>query len=222
MTAATAYADVIIQRQGNRYIEESNVFAPLTEIVVGGTDLHINGFGVFGQTSVDTNVKWVIFDSLASKSPAFLSASHAIVGTPGSYAANARWHDSPALDITLLANHRYAMGILADKLGPTGFRWGATATRNVYGGGSAVSENGLSMPFSTALANAGLAGSFYDTPRLYTFVGQSDPMQWSNAMQPSLRITAAIPEPGEWSMLLSGLLMIGVAAHRRKRHAPLR
>jgi hypothetical protein len=39
------------------------------------------------------------------------------------------------MEVTLIANHRYAMGILADQLGTSGFRWGMSVTRQKYGGG---------------------------------------------------------------------------------------
>jgi len=222
LTAATARADVIIERQGTSYIEQSNTFAALAEIVVGSADVHINGIGVFGQTSVPTNVKWVIFDSLTPASPTFLSGMQAIAGTPGSYATSARWYDSPLIDFTLQANHHYAMGLLSDKLGPTGFRWGITPTSTYAGGGPAVSAHGLTMPFGSVRANAGLSGSFYSAPSVYTFAGQSDPLQWSDSFQPSLRIMASVPEPRQWSMILSGLLVLGVVAHRRRRGPPRR
>ena len=78
------------------------------------------------------------------------------------------------------------------------------------------------MPFGSVRANAGLSGSFYSAPSVYTFAGQSDPLQWSDSFQPSLRIMASVPEPRQWSMILSGLLVLGVVAHRRRRGPPRR
>jgi hypothetical protein len=162
------------------------------------------------------NVRWVIFDSLAPQEPAWLSSTQSIAGDAGSFAAGARWYDSPAMEFTMLADRRYAIGLMADRLGRHGFRWGVEVTADRYGGGGpAIEAAGLSVPFTAALANAGLAGAFYSTPFVYTF-NRADPLEWNSAIQPSLRIMSPVAEPAEWAMLLSGLMVIGWASRRRK------
>jgi hypothetical protein len=216
ISTATVNAQVLLEHRGTTYKTQSNILAPLAEVVVGAKDVHIGSFGVFGQTSVPTNVRWVIFDSLAPLEPAYLSEIHWVPGETGSFATQGRWYDSPAMEFTLLANHRYAMGILADRLGTSGFRWGMSITRSKYGGGGpAIVAEGLDVPFSAALANAGLAGTFYSTPFAYTF-NRADPLEWNDAVQPSLRIMSPVAEPGEWAMLLSGLMLIVWVSRRRK------
>lgn len=218
--AATADAQTLFEHQGTSYRTQSDMFAPLAEVVVGGEDVQIGGFGVYGQAAAPANVRWVIFDSIAPRSPAFLSPIHALPEEAGSFAAAASWHDSPGMEFTLLANHRYAMGILSDRLGKNGFRWGVSvAPGQPGGGGPAASAGQFSVPSGAALANAGLSGSFYSTPYVYTFNG-ADPLQWSNTIQPSLRIMAPVAEPAEWALLLSGLIALSwVAARRNGRPA---
>ena len=185
ISATTVNAQILLEHKGTSYRTQSDNFAPLAEVIVGGSDVYITSFSVFGQTSVPTDVRWVIFDSLAPKSPVLLSPVQSIEGRPGSFAAKALWYDSPSMEFTMLANHRYAMGLLADRLGPSGFRWGVNVTSNRYGGGGRTIRDIVSVPFTAALANAGLAGSFYSTPVVYTFNG-ADPLGWNDAIQPSL------------------------------------
>lgn len=213
---AAVNAQVLVEHQGTSYRTGSDTFAPLADVLVGAADVRIGGFGVYGQTSVPANVRWVVFDAASPKSPTLLSSIQAIEAEPGSFATAARWHDSPTLDLTLQAGHRYAIGVISDTLGPAGFRWGVSVTQRRYGGGGPeIGAHGLSLSFSTALANAGLAGSFYSTPAIYTF-DRADPLEWSNAIQPSLRIMMPVREPHEWGMLLSGLSLVGLIARRRK------
>ena len=131
LTAATARADVIIERQGTSYIEQSNTFAALAEIVVGSADVHINGIGVFGQTSVPTNVKWVIFDSLTPASPTFLSDMQAIAGTPGSYATSARWYRLPADRLHAAGESPLRNGTALRQTGSDGIQMGNNADQHV-------------------------------------------------------------------------------------------
>jgi hypothetical protein len=217
---SVAHAQILLEHRGTTYRTQSDFHAPLSQVVVGDKDVSIGGFGVYGQTSVETNVRWVIFDSASPRVPVFLSDVYALAPEPGSFASSARWHDSPVVDFTLVANRRYAMGILADRLGTTGFRWGTSVTSKRYGGGGAsIEAEGLSVPFAAALANAGLGGSFYSTPFVYTYAGP-DPLEWNAALQPSLRIASPVAEPAEWAMLLSGLMAIGWVSRRRRRRTP--
>ena len=216
INAFAAHAQILLEHRGTTYRTQADFQAPLASVAIGDADVPIGGFGVYGQTSVPTNLRWVIFDSASPQAPVYLSDVHAVAPEPGSFAAGARWHDSPAIDFTLLANRRYAMGVLADRLGPSGFRWGMSVTTNRYGGGGpAIDADGLTVSFGSALANAGLAGSFYSTPFVYTF-NKADPLQWNAALQPSLRITSPVAEPAEWAMLLSGLMVVGWVSRRRK------
>ncbi len=73
-------AQILFEHQGTSYRTQADMFAPLTEVVIGAEDVRIGGFGVYGQTSVPTNVRWVIFDSMTPRSPAFLSPIHALAG----------------------------------------------------------------------------------------------------------------------------------------------
>jgi hypothetical protein len=216
-SAPAVQAHVLVEHQGTSFRTQSETFAPLANVAIGSADVRISGFGVYGQTSVPTNLIWVVFDADAPETPAFISAIHSIDEAPGSFAVNARWYDSPQIDITLQAKHRYAIGVLADRLGPAGFRWGMGITQKRYGGGGpAIDGNGLSLSFSAALANAGLAGSFHSSPSVYAF-DRADPLEWNNALQPSLRIVSPVAEPREWMMLLSGLSLVGLIRRRQLR-----
>jgi len=62
-----------------------------------------------------------------------------------------------------------------------------------------------------ALSNAGVVnGSFTSTPTLYT-------VNNSNRREMSLHISAPVPEPAEWTMLIAGLLVVGFIANRRNK-----
>ena len=216
---SVAHAQVLLEHRGTTYRTQSDFYAPMAQVVGGDKDVTISGCGVYGQTSVETNVRWVIFDGASPHAPVFLSEIHSLAPKPGSFAESADWHDSPVIDVTLLAHRRYAIGLLADRLGPTGFRWGTSVTSQRYGGGGpSIEGDGLSLPFTAALANAGLGGSFYSTPFLYTYQ-RSDPLEWNAALQPSLRIASPVAEPAEWAMLLSGLMAIGWVSRRRRKVA---
>jgi hypothetical protein len=139
--------------------------------------------------------------------------------------AAGQWYNSPAMSFTLLANHSYGIGLLYDKVNTNGFQVGQTFSSNFppsYGGPSIVG-NGLTMPFMAALADAGVCTSGDVGPctsGTVTFDSAPDLLNIANSAQSmkSLQIFA-VPEPAEWTMLVTGLLAIGFIAHRRKHHA---
>jgi hypothetical protein len=70
---------------------------------------------VFGQAQQNTNLRWVIFDSLQSSDPVWISPSQLVSGRPGSFATRAIWYDSPAINFTLMSGHTYAIGVFYDR-----------------------------------------------------------------------------------------------------------
>jgi hypothetical protein len=205
--SGTAAADIIVENQQVSYLGVTNQNQPLAKVVVGASDVAINGFGVYGQAQVNGNLKWVIFDSTSLAAPVYLSAAQAVTGTPGTFAANAQWYDSPEIAFTLLAGHTYAMGVMADKVGSSTFYWGSSYD-SPFGAPPTVSGGGLSLPGMQSLCNSGLSGgSFVNTPYLY-FINNS------SRRQMSLRVSNDVPEPATLGLLVLGG---GVALIRRRR-----
>ena len=185
----------------------------LAKVVVGASDVIIGSFGVYGQAQVNTNVKWLIFDSTQTSSPVYISAAQTESGNPGTFAAKAQWYDSPTIsgNFTLLAGHTYAMGLIADQVGTNTFRWGSTYS--AFGGGTSTTDGGLTLQSMQALDNSGLVGgAFTSTPTLYS-------VNNSNRYEMSLRVfsPAASPVPIPPTALLFGSGLVGLAGLGRKR-----
>jgi len=206
--SAAAHSAPLIEYQGTSFIGATNQNEPLAKVVVGTSSVTIGGFGVYGQAQAAGNVEWVIFDSTQLSSPVFTSAAQQVSARPGTFASQATWYDSPAMNFTLLAGHTYAIGLIADKVGTGTFNWGASPD-SPFGGTAPPPANGLTLSFMQALSNAGVVnGSFTSTPTLYT-------VNNSNRREMSLHISAPVPEPAEWTMLIAGLLVVGFIANRR-------
>ena len=211
-----ANAAILIQNQQTSFITSTGN-EPLTKVLVGGADVPITGFGVFGQAQTAGNLKWVIFDSTRLTSPVFLSPAQAVAANPGVFADHAQWFDLTNISFTLLAGHTYAMGLISDRFGSTGFRWGASPD-NLTGPYPTISANGLSLPFMQSLDNSGvIGGTFTNTPNILQ-------IDRTNRRQMSLRIfgsddVGTVPEPASlilWSVL--GLIGLAFAARKgRKR-----
>ena len=211
-TAGLASADLLVQYQGTSYIGVTNQNQPLAKVVVGPADVAIGSFGVYGQAVVNTNIKWLIFDSTQLSSPVYLSAAQAVPGDPGTFAAEAQWYDSPELSFTLLAGHTYAMGLIDDQVGTNSFRWGASPD-NPFGPYPSTSGGGLTLAFMQSLDNSGLvSGAFTNTPYLYT-------VNNSNRREMSLEIFSPTPPavPIPPTALLFGSGLLGLVGIGRKR-----
>jgi hypothetical protein len=212
ITLGNAVAAPLIEYQGTTFMGVTNQNQPLAKVVVGSSNVTIGGFGVYGQAQVAGNVKWLIFDPALATPLVYLSGAQAVAARSGTFASQAMWYDSPAINFTLQAGHTYAMGLIADQVGTNTFRWGSSAD-NPFGPYPTTTANGLSLPFMQALDNSGVvSGAFTNTPTLYT-------VNNSNRRMMSLHISAPIPEPAEWTMLIAGLLVIGLIAHRRNLNA---
>jgi hypothetical protein len=205
----TASGTILIENQQTDFLGVGNRNQPLAKVVVGAADVPITGFGVFGQAQVAGNLKWIIFDSTQLTSPVYLSPAMGISGDPGAFSEQAKWHDSPAIDFTLLAGHSYAIGVISDQIGANGFRWGASPD-NTSGPYPSVTASGLDLPFMESLVNSGVqSGVFSSTPNLLQ-------LNYTTRRQISLRIEgpgdATVPEPGSvviWACLAAVGLVLG-------------
>ena len=207
--SSSAGAGILIENQQTDFVGAPGQFQPLTKVVVGGTSVPITGFGVYGQTQFDGNLKWIIFDSVQLTSPAYLSPAQAVAGNPGTFSSEAQWYDITNIDFTLLANHTYAMGLIADQVGTNTFRWGASPD-NPPGPPPTISANGLSLPFMQTRDNSGLVGGiFTDTPTVLL-------LDFTSRRQMSLRIFGSdkgdVPEPASFIMWSS----LSCNRHRRR------
>ena len=162
-----ARADIIVQYQGSSFGGSAGTNQLLAKVTVGASDVNIGGFGVYGQPTVETTLKFIIFDTTQLLSPVFLSDPVTVPGNPGSPIASfAQWYDSPVLDFTLLANHTYAMGVTAKTnavgnfyLGHDYFPFGGNPT--VTGGGLTLSPGDYIV--LDAVTNPRLFSSSADT-----------------------------------------------------------
>jgi len=211
-TAGLASA-ALVEYQGTTYGGVTSGNQYLATVFVGGADVTIGSFGVYGQAQVAGNVKWLIFDRTQFSSPVYLSPLQAVSARAGEFAANAQWYDSPETNFTLLAGHSYAMGLIADQVGTNTFRWGRSAY-SPFGPGPDVTGGGLTLKFLEDLDNSGLVnGVFTNTPSLYNFPDAR--------FMSSLQINApapVVPIPSTMLLLGSGLAgLVGIGRRRMKK-----
>jgi hypothetical protein len=216
--AATAYAAPLIEYQASSFSGSSNENEQLARVNVGAVNVQIGGFGVYGRARSDTGVAWVIFDLTDLVNPVFQSSVQQ-VGT----APVATWYDSPAMSFTLLANHTYAMGLVANKVnGDGGFWW---ATGDFPFGGGNQTANGLTLLDDTSGVRAGYCNGGFGpcgstTQTLTSFMTGTYPDVFSQTLSTRTKMSLhiqAVPEPAEWTMLVAGLLAIAFIAVRRNK-----
>jgi hypothetical protein len=211
--SGSADAAILIENLPTDFVVAGSRNEPLAKVVVGGTNVPITGFGVYGQAQIDGYLKWIIFDSTQLTSPKYLSPAQAVSGNSGAFADKAQWYDITNINFTLLAGHTYAIGVIADQIGTNSFRWGASPD-NLSGPYPTIAANGLNLPFKQSLDNSGVnGGAFTATPSIL-FIDSTDRRQMS------LRIfgpgTDAAPEPAS-IILWSTLAALGIVASLRRR-----
>jgi hypothetical protein len=213
--SGSAGAAILIENLPADFVVTGNRNEPLTQVVVGGANVSITGFGVYGQAQVNGNIRWLIFDSTQPTSPKYLSPTQAVAGNPGAFADVAQWYDITNINFTLLAGHTYAMGVIADQIGANSFRWGASPD-NQTGPYPTIAANGLSLPFEQSLDNSGVNGGAFTAVPSIVFINNT------NRRQMSLRIfgaeTGTVPEPASlimWSVLAAIGIAIGIKRCRR-------
>jgi hypothetical protein len=190
----------------------SIVDQPLATLTVGTSNVTIGGFGLYGRadfasTAAPVQVTWALFED------GVFNGAYSFQQTVTN--SDARWFNSPGVEVTLTAGKTYQMGVLANDT----FTWG------FYFSGSNLTQNGLTheaaMP-SAVVTLAGGAGS--------GFLGDPVSYDWGSPypdLQPALRVYGAdyaslpppIPEPSEWAMLLARLMVVAFVAKRRSRRS---
>jgi hypothetical protein len=196
----------LISNQGTSFWSMSNDFGgytdiqPIAVLEVGGADVFMPAFGVYGAAEAAGSMRWVVFQG---ENPIYVSSPQTI-SMQGD-----RWYDSPGIGLTLAANQTYALGVVTSNL----FAWGWNDGSN--GPLVPITQNGLTLPVLTAQAQVTLdgAGHFAGDPIYVSGFESTD-------FQASVRVLAPIPEPAEWSMLIAGLLVIGFIARRRNQFLP--
>jgi hypothetical protein len=210
MTSLPASASVLVSNQGSTFFSMSEFgffseFQPMAEVLVGGSNVNIGGFGVYGKAeNTSGSLKWIVFDG----SSLIYQSGIQSVSTGG-----AKWYDSPTFNLTLLAGHTYSMGLIATDM----FAWG----RN-DGTLSAVTQNGLTIKAFEGLVQAPntLAeggGSFAGDPIYASDFGGVDYFQGSVRVFSAGGAVPPVPEPSEWMMLAAGLMVVSFVARRRAR-----
>jgi hypothetical protein len=212
-----ASASPLIEYQGTTFAGASNENAMLAKITVGGANVDVGGFGVFGQARSTTSLQWVIFDSTNLNTPLFKSGVQQVNASP-----TATWYDySFGSSVTLQQNHTYAMGVLADKINTNGFLWGYKAF-SYFGGNTPTAGTGLTLLHQDAMAQGGYCNTGWGpcSSNTLTSFGVAPYPKVTNFSDSanakmSLRIQP-VPEPAEWTMLIAGLLVVGFIARRRR------
>ena len=80
----------------------------LSQIIVGGNDVEIGGFGVWGDQTGNGNIKFAIFEQVGFNR---IYVSDAI----GQGLASDQWFDSPDFNLLLTANTTYYFGLISDQ-----------------------------------------------------------------------------------------------------------
>jgi hypothetical protein len=189
--AAIAAGPLLIQDQGNSapYGESyKSTTQPFAAVSVGPNDVAITGFGVYGQAPSAMTLKWALFDITGAR--LYVSPEQNVGGV-----TNMQWYDSPALNLTLLANHTYALGALTNNAtGRFIYSWTYPS--------ALISANGLSLPdMRPQVGN--FSNPVLTSPDYY--LGQN-----------SIHVFG-VPEPAEWVMLIAGLMVVAFIARRRNQ-----
>lgn len=164
----------------------------LSRIEVGGSNVDIDQFGVFGKQVSAGNVKFAIFTETGSN----VYLSGAIAEAAGSVL---QWYDSPSFTLTLLANTAYYVGLISDQ--SFTYHWAI--------GVGAVSANGLTSPASGPLGSNGNVDTFAN-PELVSF----------GTVQNAVRLfgpSTNVPEPVTIALLGAGLAAVGFIRRKRRR-----
>ncbi len=151
MSAGAANAGFIISTTVPANVDEIRVAGNsnggiTTAVDVGGSNVTINSFGVFGQQLANGNLKFLIFGPSNRSTPLYDSGS---ISTAVVVAAVNQWYDAPAFSFTLIANTSYRIGVISDQ--DFNYNWGF---------GPQVTGGGLTLP-SNANGNT---GSSYANP----------------------------------------------------------
>jgi hypothetical protein len=218
-TLATAQAAPLLEYKYEGYLASSTgENQPLAKVEVGGSNVQIGGFGVYGRASTAMNIGFVIFDLNDLQNPAFLSGPQQVGASPSS-----TWYSINA-PFTMLSGHTYAMGVVADTRTAFGWANGAfmTPTPTVSNGLTLLSQTaGVKVgacstggQFGGAWCNAGSSAT------LQSFLTEPYPDVFNTTIGPQNKLSlqiAPVPEPSEYAMLLVGLAVIGFIGNRRKQ-----
>ena len=165
-----------------------------TRIDVGPSNVLLDSFGTFGQLLSDGLLKWVVFDETANPHPPGGPPVFSTAAIPSSAAGSLQWYDSPSLNLTLLANHTYFMGVISNE----------SFVYSTDRPGVSVSGGGL-----TFVANSNGNTEDFNAP-----VDSGDNER--GAVTNSFRAFCAVPEPSAFALAAFGILGLLIAARRKR------
>jgi hypothetical protein len=165
-------------------IDRSAFSAVLSVIETGSSDVSITEFGIKGNLPNTGYLEWVIFASEEGSTPLFVTSTWLTTGGSAE-----QWYESPPLSFTLLAGHRFALGLIADQ----------PFTYDLNSGTPDAASGGLIAP-GDLNQNAFTDGLSFSNPTLSACCG---------AVQVSVRIFGAdpgdVPEPGTTALTSAAL-----------------
>ena len=160
----------------------------LSQIIVGGSNVDITGFGVWGDQMTDGNVSFSVFEEVGFNR---IYTSGSIAQT----AATDQWYDSGDFALTLLANTTYYFGLLSDH----------EFTYHYSHDAPALTQNGLT---------SGMAGVDGANGNFSNF---ANPTMSDNCciVQNAIRIRQ-VPAPATLALFGIGLAGMGLSRRRKK------
>jgi hypothetical protein len=132
---------------------------------------------------------------------------------------------NPLMAVGSVAGNTDSVTVAAATGGAAYFAAAGNGMGNNFGGAMTVLNTaglGQSMNFYFLTPTANTRGQMVGNQGVYNFSNAGGASTWSLAANGTLSyavaapVVAAVPEPGEWALMLSGLALIGFIATRRK------
>lgn len=176
----------------------------------GGSDAQSGGL-VPGRSAAAANVENAVF---AGGRPAaiYVSESGPSGGHAGIVATHISWQDPRGFGPGSQSGHDHTSPVTPERVTPSAFQWGLQWTATPASSEGVNSVFGGSM--LPAVPGMGSGGTSAISPAL--LISIDNPNRLSTTARVSA-ITAPVPEPAEWMMLVAGFVVIGFIARRRQQ-----
>jgi PEP-CTERM motif len=174
----------------------------------------------YGSGSNHT-LTWTGSYPATASQPNSLAYTPAFSGVYGNYGPSFYDTEQDGLSFTLAASSGYTISNLQVTLAALtpnnyydGIRSAPTVTLSYLG--STVTQNAGSSDAIISVGQSGTPYSTYDFGISGNAAGSGNVYWGVNQVQFDITSVSAVPEPGEWAMMLAGLGVVGAVARRRK------